>query len=186
MKNGYFSFLFWQATAGLPWRGMLPLLVLTPALALAQQTIKGTVTDEKNAALPGVTVRLKDGSNAVGTGTDGTYSIKTTGPADVLVFSFVGTVTQEVIVGNQTTVNVTLLPDAQQLKDVVVIGYGTQSRQDVVGAVTSIKAEQFNPGVLTTPPNYCKARWRASTSPKAATPTSGPRWYCAGRALFAP
>ena len=82
MKNGYFSFLFWQATAGLPRRAVLPLL--TPALALAQQTIKGTVTDEKNAALPGVTVRLKDGSNAVGTGPDGSYSIRTTGPADVL------------------------------------------------------------------------------------------------------
>ena len=174
MKNGYLSFLFWRAAAGLPQRAVLPLLALTPTLALAQQNIKGTVTDEKNAALPGVTVRLKDGSNAVGTGPDGTYSIRTTGPADVLVFSFVGTVSQEVIAGTQTTLNVTLRPDAQQLKDVVVIGYGTQSRQDVVGAVTSIKAEQFNPGVLTTPAELLQGKVAGLNITKSGDPNQRP------------
>ncbi len=174
MKNNYYlSFLqrvvSWQLAGKV---GLL--LLLAPALALAQQTITGTVTDNKNAALPGVTVRIKDANTATATSADGKYSLKTNNSADVLVFSFVGTVSQEVIAGTQTTLNVTLLPDAQQLKDVVVIGYGTQSRQDVTGAVTSIKAEQFNPGVLTTPAELLQGKVAGLNITKSGDPNQRP------------
>lgn len=149
-------------------------LLLAPGLALAQQTIKGTVTDEKNAALPGVTVRIKDSSVATATANDGTYSLKTTGPADILVFSFVGSVTKEVIAGAQTTLNISLLPNAQELKDVVVIGYGTQSRQDVTGAVTSIKADEFNQGVLTTPAEVLQGKVAGLNITKSGDPNQRP------------
>ncbi|TPG66767.1 SusC/RagA family TonB-linked outer membrane protein [Hymenobacter nivis] len=155
---------------------LLPLALAlgAPAAALAQQTVKGTVTDEKNAALPGVTVRLKDGTAAVATTTDGTYSIKTTGPADILVFSFVGTVSKEIIAGAQTSLNVTLLPDAQQLNDVVVIGYGTASRADITGAVTSIKSEEFNQGVLTTPAELLQGKVAGLNITKSGDPNQRP------------
>jgi hypothetical protein len=151
MKKKYFAHRAAQPAGGFRTSSLGLALLLCPMLAAAQQTIKGTVTDEKNAPLPGVTVRLKDGSTAVGTAPDGTYSIKTNGPADILVFSFLGTEPKEVIAGTQTSLNVTLLPDAQNLKDVVVIGYGTATREDIIGSVTSLKAGEFNQGVLTTP-----------------------------------
>ncbi|WP_204248400.1 SusC/RagA family TonB-linked outer membrane protein [Hymenobacter sp. PAMC 26628] len=145
-----------------------------PALAWAQQTVKGTVTDEKNAALPGVTVRIKDGTAAVASNPDGTYSIQTSGPADILVFSFVGTVTKEIAPGTQTNLNVTLLPDAQKLNDVVVIGYGTASRADITGAVTSIKAEEFNQGVLTTPAELLQGKVAGLNITKSGDPNQRP------------
>ncbi|MEJ7660179.1 MAG: carboxypeptidase-like regulatory domain-containing protein [Hymenobacter sp.] len=145
-----------------------------PALAWAQQTVKGTVTDEKNAALPGVTVRIKDGTAAVASNPDGTYSIQTSGPADILVFSFVGTVSKEIAPGTQTSLNVTLLPDAQKLNDVVVIGYGTASRADITGAVTSIKSEEFNPGVLTTPAELLQGKVAGLNITKSGDPNQRP------------
>ncbi|OGX91540.1 SusC/RagA family TonB-linked outer membrane protein [Hymenobacter coccineus] len=153
---------------------LLPVLLGAPAVALAQQTVRGTVTDEKNAALPGVTVRLKDGAAAVATAADGAYSIKTNGPADILVFSFVGTVAKEIAPGTQTSLNVTLLPDAQKLNDVVVIGYGTASRADITGAVTSIKSEEFNQGVLTTPAELLQGKVAGLNITKSGDPNQRP------------
>jgi TonB-linked SusC/RagA family outer membrane protein len=175
MKNGYFS-SFSQQVAGTlrPRRAGLVCLLLAPTLAMAQQTIKGTVTDEKNAALPGVTVRIKNATTAVATAPDGSYSIKTNGPADILVFSFVGTVPKEIIAGAQTNLNITLLPDAQELKDVVVIGYGTSSREDITGAVTSIKSEEFNQGVLTTPAELLQGKVAGLNITKSGDPNQRP------------
>ncbi|MFD1874242.1 SusC/RagA family TonB-linked outer membrane protein [Hymenobacter bucti] len=159
-----------RLSAGSAWL----LLLLAPGVAAAQQTIKGTVTDEKNAALPGVTVRLKDGSTAVGTAPDGSYSIKTNGPADILVFSFLGTEPKEVIAGTQTNLNVTLLPDAQKLKDVVVIGYGTSTREDIIGSVSSLKAGEFNQGVLTTPAELLQGKVAGLNITKSGDPNQRP------------
>lgn len=170
MKKEYVASWAGRLGVGSAWA----LLLLAPALAAAQQTIKGTVTDEKNAALPGVTVRLKDGAAAVGTAPDGTYSITTTGPADILVFSFVGTVTKEVIAGTQTSLNITLLPDAQELKDVVVIGYGTATRADIIGSVTSLKAGEFNQGVLTTPAELLQGKVAGLNITKSGDPNQRP------------
>ena len=171
MHNEYY--LSTLQRVGTKWAG-IGCLLLAPTLAMAQQTITGTVTDNKNAALPGVTVRLKDTNTATATSADGKYSLKTTSSADVVVFSFVGTVSQEIIAGSQTSLNVTLLPDAKQLNDVVVIGYGTQSRQDVTGAVTSIKAEDFNPGVLTTPAELLQGKVAGLNITKSGDPNQRP------------
>lgn len=175
MKNWYPTHLLWQAFRSQQSYGaLLLLLLLAPAFASAQQTIKGRVTDDKNTALPGVTVRIKDSTQGTTTAADGTYSLATTGPADILVFSFVGTVAQEIIAGAQTILNVTLLPDAQQLKDVVVIGYGTASRQDITGAVTSIKSADFNQGVLTTPAELLQGKVPGLNITKSGDPNQRP------------
>jgi len=174
MKKKYFAHRLRQPADGLRTSSLGLALLLCPMLAAAQQTIKGTVTDEKNAPLPGVTVRLKDGSTAVGTAPDGSYSIKTNGPADILVFSFLGTEPKEVIAGTQTSLNVTLLPDAQKLKDVVVIGYGTATREDIIGSVTSIKAGEFNQGVLTTPAELLQGKVAGLNITKSGDPNQRP------------
>ncbi|MBC3788685.1 SusC/RagA family TonB-linked outer membrane protein [Spirosoma utsteinense] len=101
-------------------------------------TVSGKVVDEKRAELPGVTVAIKGASQ--GTTTDGTGSFRITvpDPSAVLVFSFVGYVRQEIVVGNQTALTVALLPDNQTLNEVVVVGYGSQRRQDITSAVSVI------------------------------------------------
>jgi iron complex outermembrane receptor protein len=174
MKKKYFMFPQGKSAKRLSKGSAWLLLLLAPAVAAAQQTIKGTVTDEKNAPLPGVTVRLKDGSTAVGTAPDGSYSIKTNGPADILVFSLLGTEPKEVIAGTQTSLNVTLLPDAQKLKDVVVIGYGTATREDIIGSVTSVKAGEFNQGVLTTPAELLQGKVAGLNITKSGDPNQRP------------
>ncbi|MEO6632334.1 MAG: carboxypeptidase-like regulatory domain-containing protein, partial [Mucilaginibacter sp.] len=109
--------------------------------AQAQGTaIKGTVTDEKGVTLPGVTVTVKDARINANTDINGAYNITAPATGKTLIFSFIGMETQEVLIGNKTTINVTLRLSSTALSDVVVIGYGQQKRQDVNGAVSSVKA----------------------------------------------
>ena len=103
----------------------------------ADLIISGIVTDD-NGPLPGVNVLLK--GTTIGTTTDptGTYKISVPDASAVIVFSFIGYKTVEQIVGNQTTLNVSLQPDMRALEEVVVVGYGTVKKSDLTGAVSSI------------------------------------------------
>jgi len=107
------------------------------------RTITGTVIDDKGLPLPGVSVLLKGTPTGVATGTDGSYTIKVAGNAPVLVFSFIGYTNKEITVGDQSTINVTLVVDlrAQSLNEVVVVGYGTQKKGDVTGAISSVNGD---------------------------------------------
>lgn len=113
-------------------------------------TIQGKVTvDDSNEGLPGVNVFLKGTDNGTITDIDGNYQITVPDESAILVFSFIGYVSQEVAVGSQRTINVIMAEDAQALDEVVVIGYGTQRKSDITGAVTGLNADQFNKGALT-------------------------------------
>jgi len=110
---------------------------------VADITVTGRVTDENGEGLPGVTILLK--GTAVGTATDfsGNYSLNVPDGAGTLVVSFIGYQTQEVAINNQTSLNITLSPDAKALAEVVVIGYGTQEKKDITGSVAVVDAEAF-------------------------------------------
>jgi len=108
-----------------------------------QKSVTGTVVDESNAPLPGVTVMVKGTTIGTVANTDGFYSISVPGENATLVFSFIGMKTQEVVVGNETTVNLKMMPDAIGIGEVVAIGYGTQSRQAVTGSVTVADLETY-------------------------------------------
>ena len=99
--------------------------------------------DEKGNTLPGATVSIKGTQNGTTTDANGQFSLNVPAGAKTLVISFIGMVTQEVVVGNRTTINVTLKVGDRSLDEVVVIGYGTQRRQDLNGAVSSVKAEEI-------------------------------------------
>lgn len=121
---------------------ILPLFFLSMASALAQSVqVQGKVTDEKGTELPGVTVLLKGTTTATPTGADGTYSLDIPDGSGTLVFSYVGYQPQEVPINNQSTVNVKLLDDAKALQEVVVVGYGTQKRENLTGAVSTVSSE---------------------------------------------
>lgn len=111
--------------------------------AIADITVSGVVTDEKGTTLPGVSVKIKDSQAGVVTDINGHYSLSVPSGVATLVFSFVGMERKEVVVGNKTSINITLKSVSTALNDVVVIGYGQQKREDVNGAISSIKASDI-------------------------------------------
>ena len=120
---------------------------------LAQTNVSGTVTDaETGEILPGVNITVK-GMPTRGASTDqnGSYDLQVPSLQDTLVFSYIGYVRQEVPIQGQTSLNVELSPNVEQLEDVVVIGYGTQQRDDNTGSVTAVSSEDFNEGAITSP-----------------------------------
>ena len=119
------------------------------ALMLQEIVVSGVVTDESNLALPGVNVLVKGTLKGVITNVKGEFNITVPKAEAVLVFSFIGYATQEIVIGNQTTIKVTLTPDVTSLDDVVVIGYGTSSRKVVSGAIVSLKADEITRGAST-------------------------------------
>ena len=118
------------------------LVVLRPKLSYADIVIKGQVTDAKGAGLPGVSVKVKNTTIGASTDADGRYSLKVPDNG-TLVFSFLGYVSQEVPVGGRTTINIKLLENSQALSEILVVGYGTQKRAVVSGAVASVKGSEL-------------------------------------------
>ncbi len=108
-------------------------------------TITGAITDEGGGALPGVNVVLKGTTSGTTADADGRYSLSLPdgSGSGTLVFSFIGFRTQEVPIGNRTVINVTLAADVEALGEVVVVGYGTQQRRDLTGAIGSISEKEI-------------------------------------------
>jgi TonB-dependent starch-binding outer membrane protein SusC len=108
------------------------------------RTVKGKVSAaEDGTGLPGVSVSVKGSSRGVVTDANGSYSVSVGGGNTVLVFSFIGYSSKEVTVGNQSTIDVSLATDIKTLSEVVVTGYGTQSKRDITGAVATIDTKQL-------------------------------------------
>lgn len=107
----------------------------------AQVQVRGNVSDNQGEPIPGVTILLKGTQQGVITGLDGNYSISVAGPESVLQFSFVGMETQELVVGNQSVINVVMTEMITDLDEVVVIGYGTMRKSDISGAISSVRSD---------------------------------------------
>ena len=119
------------------------------SIAFAQNiTIKGAVSDKTGTPLPGVTVKVKGTQNGTQTDANGHFSISAPGDA-TLSFSFIGYVTQEIAVGGRGVINVSLSDNTTGLNEVVVIGYGTQKKATVTGAVSSVSADDLKDQQIT-------------------------------------
>jgi TonB-dependent starch-binding outer membrane protein SusC len=111
---------------------------------MAQQTVvTGTVRDQSGTSLPGASVLLKGTTTGTSTDAEGRYSLNVPAEGGVLVFSFIGNLTEEVDIGKQTTIDVKLTPDLTMLGEIVVVGYGTQKKADVVGSMNSLSDKEF-------------------------------------------
>ncbi|MEQ9440913.1 MAG: TonB-dependent receptor [Cyclobacteriaceae bacterium] len=108
-----------------------------------ERSVTGTVSTEEDGLLPGVNILVKGTTQGTVTDIDGNYRINVSGEDAVLVFSAVGFTSEEVTVGNQSQIDMLMVPDIKSLSEVVVIGYGTQERRDLTGAVSSVDAEDF-------------------------------------------
>ncbi|WP_299583066.1 TonB-dependent receptor [uncultured Sunxiuqinia sp.] len=111
-----------------------------------KRTVAGKVVDENGQPLPGVTVLVKGTTQGTVTDFDGNYTIDDIPSTGVLIFSFVGMQAQEIVVGNQMTVNVTMAEDAIGIEEVVAVGYGVQKKSDITGAITSVDKEVLEKG----------------------------------------
>lgn len=111
--------------------------------ALQQKQLTGKVVDEMGVGLPGVSVVVKGTTNGVITDLDGNFALEVPSNAEVLVFSFVGMKQQEVIIGDKTSINVTMETENIGLDEVVAIGYGTQKKATVTGSVAAVKGEEL-------------------------------------------
>ena len=134
-RSGVISNLFRTLT--------LSLFALCTTLVFAQQkTIKGIVVDATGEPLIGVNVSVKGTTIGVITDIDGKYTLEVPTNA-TLVFSYIGYRTQEHSVGNQTTINITLQEDTQNIDEVVVVGYGVQKKETVTGSVSTLKGDDL-------------------------------------------
>jgi len=128
------------------------LFMLFCLLTMAQQrTVTGTVISKDGAPLADASVIVVGQKTGVRTGADGTFSINVPSDAKQLQISYVGSETQKVDISSASNVTVTLQASSQSLTDVVIIGYGSVRKKDLTGAVTSIKAKDFNQGSIASP-----------------------------------
>ena len=115
-----------------------------------KQTISGIISDEKGMPLPGASVLEVGTKNGMVTDFDGKYQLTVESAASVIVVSFVG-YKEKRVVANQKNINIQLLPDATDLQEIVVIGYGSTVKKDVTGAVSSINSKDMNQGAIVNP-----------------------------------
>ena len=109
-----------------------------------QKAVSGKVTDPTGASLPGVAVVVKGTTTGIITDNNGNYSLTNIPENAILQFSFVGMKTQEVSVGNKTTINLLMEEEAIGLEEVVAIGYGTQNKKTTTGSISNVKTDDLN------------------------------------------
>src|SRR5690606_1127019 len=135
------KFLFFEK-GGMKRFGFLTLMFLFCAAVHAQINVSGTVSDQ-NGPVPGVSVVVDGTNTGVATDFDGKYTLTNVPSNATLVFSSIGYATQRIAVNGQSTINVLIAEDLQALDEVVVVGYGTQSRAAVTGAISNVKTEEI-------------------------------------------
>lgn len=116
------------------------------------RVVTGRIVDPAGQPMPGVNILEKGTVNGAMAGADGRYTITVAGPSSTLVYSFVGYSTQEVAVASQSSIDVTLVESALALQEIVVVGYGTQRREEITSSIASVSENDFNKGAVTQSP----------------------------------
>jgi len=165
-------------------------LIVSPILLKAQdveKTITGKTLDEKGGVLPGTTIKVKGTAKTSVSNSDGTFSIQVPGPGAVLVFSFIGYNQQEVTVGNRNSIHVQLKPneEGRMLNDVVVVGYGSQKKSNITGAISSVKGEELSKMTVGTVGSALQGKVSGvSVVASGSEPGSSPQVFIRGISTF--
>lgn len=143
MKHVLRKFFQVRRAVSIPWV-LIVFFTSSSLMAQAQQELRGKVIDGNSGqSIPGVSVVLRGSQTGTVTDLDGEYSIKVSSPKDILVFSFIGYESQEVLAGSKTVLDITLQEEETLLEQVVVVGYGTQKKINVTGAVDQLSGEEI-------------------------------------------
>ena len=128
---------------------LLLFLLILPIGIFAQSTLKGVVLDgSSQQPLPSVNIIVEGTTTGTTTDFDGNFTLSNVKNGDKIVFSYLGFLNQTITYSGQKEITVTLQEDTQQLKDVIVIGYGTTTKKDATGSLTSITSKEFNKGAI--------------------------------------
>jgi TonB-linked SusC/RagA family outer membrane protein len=167
--------LFYLKSKTMLKRSAFIVLFLLASLSLmAQKIVTGVVKDTGGAPMSGVTVVVKGTTAGTLTGTDGKYSLPIPAGATTLNFSFIGMETQEITIGTSTQINVTLIQTAVGLDEVVVVGYGTQKRATITGAITSVGSKELTSVPVTTADLALQGRASGVTVVNNGSPGTAP------------
>jgi iron complex outermembrane receptor protein len=131
---------------------LLLLLILGPGISnvFGQDLVRGKITNDAGETIPGVNIIEKGSTNGTISDLDGNYSLETD-PNGILVFSYVGYFPEEEYIEFRSIIDVRLKPEVKTLKEMVVVGYGVQAREDVTGAIYKMDNNEFNPGIINSP-----------------------------------
>jgi TonB-linked SusC/RagA family outer membrane protein len=125
--------------------------VFPESVRFMASSVKGKITDEKGSSLVGVNVVIKGTSSGTTSNAEGRYEINSIDDGQILVFSFIGYIQQEVKINHQQIIDIQLLPNSEQLNEVVVVGYGTAQKKDLTGAIAIISGKDIEQGAINTP-----------------------------------
>ncbi|HLW20482.1 MAG TPA: SusC/RagA family TonB-linked outer membrane protein, partial [Cyclobacteriaceae bacterium] len=153
-------------------------MVLVAHSSLGQTSpieVTGTVTSsDDSGTLPGVNILIKGSTTGAVTDIDGNFRISVPSPNTVLSISSIGYISQEITVGNRTTLAISLVPDITSLSEVVVVGYGTQERAKVTGAISSVSAEDLTALAVPNLGSALQGRAPGITVTNSGAPGTGP------------
>jgi len=163
--------------------GLACLLLLAVPVFSQNKTVTGTVVDELGEPLIGVSVQVKGTTNGVITDIDGNFSLEVSNDA-TLVFSYIGMLQQSIPVAGQSVINVTLKEDAQQLEEVVVIGYGSAKSKDLTAPIDVVKEEEFVNVPTSSPMAALQGKVAGVNIVNSGTPGDGPKVTIRGTGSF--
>jgi len=163
---------------------LITVLMVCAQSVLSQKTVTGNVSDQDGVPLPGASVVILGTTNGVSTDFDGNYSIDNVDDSASLLFSYIGTISQTILVENKNSINVTLLPSAEQLSEVVVVGYGKQSRATVTGAVSTVDSDEISALPVTNAEQALQGRAPGLTVLNNGVPGSTPLVLIRGLGTF--
>lgn len=154
---------------------LLVVAIAVPQMAMAQDSriVTGNVTDEAGLPLLGVTVLVPGTSTGTSTDIDGNFSVKVPAGATTLEFSYIGYSRLALPIQGET-MNVQMTPDTQVMDEVVVIGYGSQKKDDLTGSITAVGEKDFNEGLISSPEQLINGKVAGVQIVSAGgSPTSG-------------
>jgi len=148
------------------------------------KTVKGTVKNASGELLPGVSILIKGTQIGTETDFDGLFTLNNVELTDQLVFAYLGSQTQTVLVGSQSVLNITLIDSLESLDEIVVVAYGKQSRKTVTGAIATVDAEEMAALPVTNAEQALQGRAAGVTVVNNGPPGSSPQVLIRGLGTF--
>ena len=164
---------------------IIALLMICSQSFLAQtKTVSGTVKDNTGELLPGVSILIKGTTKGVQTDFDGKFTLENVSATDQLVFAYLGSASQTILVGSRTTIDVILQESAEGLDEIVVVAYGKQSRKTVTGAIATVDADEMAALPVTNAESALQGRAAGVTIVNRGSPGSSPQVRIRGLSTF--